>query len=387
MITKLIGIGAGGNKAAICAVKNQVIDIDNTMLINSTLKDIPKDYDGTAIEFSNSYGGCGKERKMSYELCSNSIQDGTIPLEDFLHIGKDDQAELVVLVSSTEGGTGSGSTPLLAKYIREVFGISVHVFLFIGFQEDVRGTKNTVEVFQELQNNFATEAVKLKKYLPECNNNRIKAEEKADIDFCKKLSVLIGLQLRDSDHNIDPTDLLKISTTDGYMVIESAIIEDKIKNRDQFRKVIIDMIDNSKTLDIDTPSQTRLAVIININKDSTDYIDYDDIITERFGQCYDKFEHIQDEGDMEQFVAFISAGSKMPMDELEAVYDKYHKMTSMVNKDKDAFFGTIRNKAFLDEDASFDIGSQKKNKAVTDKANFFNNLYKEKAIKESNDEF
>lgn len=387
MITKLIGIGAGGNKAAICAVKNQVIDIDNTMLINSTLKDIPKDYDGTAIEFSNSYGGCGKERKMSYELCSNSIQDGTIPLEDFLHIGKDDQAELVVLVSSTEGGTGSGSTPLLAKYIREVFGISVHVFLFIGFQEDVRGTKNTVEVFQELQNNFATEAVKLKKYLPECNNNRIKAEEKADIDFCKKLSVLIGLQLRDSDHNIDPTDLLKISTTDGYMIIESAIIEDKIKNRDQFRKVIIDMIDNSKTLDIDTPSQTRLAVIININKDSTDYIDYDDIITERFGQCYDKFEHIQDEGDMEQFVAFISAGSKMPMDELEAVYDKYHKMTSMVNKDKDAFFGTIRNKAFLDEDASFDIGSQKKNKAVTDKANFFNNLSKEKAIKESNDEF
>lgn len=311
MITKLIGIGAGGNKAAICAVKNQVIDIDNTMLINSTLKDIPKDYDGAAIEFSNSYGGCGKERKMSYELCSNSIQDGTIPLEDFLHIGKDDQAELVVLVSSTEGGTGSGSTPLLAKYIREVFGISVHVFLFIGFQEDVRGTKNTVEVFQELQNNFATEAVKLKKYLPECNNNRIKAEEKADIDFCKKLSVLIGLQLRDSDHNIDPTDLLKISTTDGYMIIESAIIEDKIKNRDQFRKVIIDMIDNSKTLDIDTPSQTRLAVIININKDSTDYIDYDDIITERFGQCYDKFEHIQDEGDMEQFVAFISAGSKI----------------------------------------------------------------------------
>ena len=56
MITKLIGIGAGGNKAAICAVKNQVIDIDNTMLINSTLKDIPKDYDGAAIEFSNSYG-------------------------------------------------------------------------------------------------------------------------------------------------------------------------------------------------------------------------------------------------------------------------------------------------------------------------------------------
>ena len=132
--------------------------------------------------------GCGKERKMSYDLCLNSIQDGTIPLEEFLSVGKEDQTELVVLVSSTEGGTGSGSTPLLAKYIREVLGISVHVFLFIGFQEDVRGTKNTVEVFQELQNNFATEAVKLKKYLPECNNNRIKAEEKAEKKAAKKAS-------------------------------------------------------------------------------------------------------------------------------------------------------------------------------------------------------
>lgn len=56
MITKLIGVGAGGNKAAICAVMNEVIDIDSTMLINSTLKDIPKDYTGICIEFSNSYG-------------------------------------------------------------------------------------------------------------------------------------------------------------------------------------------------------------------------------------------------------------------------------------------------------------------------------------------
>ena len=46
MYTKLIGLGAGGNKAAICAVKNQVIEMSNVMLVNSTLKDIPKDYDG-----------------------------------------------------------------------------------------------------------------------------------------------------------------------------------------------------------------------------------------------------------------------------------------------------------------------------------------------------
>ena len=171
------------------------------------------------------------------------------------------------------------------------------------------------------------------------------------------------------------------------MVIESAVIEDKIKNREQFRKIVIDMIDNSKTLDVDEPSQTRLAVVINIKKDSTDYIDYDDILTERFGQCYDKFEHIQDESDMDQFIAFISAGSKMPMDEVESVYNKYQKMTAMVNKDKDSFFGNMQKKTFANDDSNFDIGTQKKNKAVIDKANFFNKLSEDKKAKEIDDEF
>lgn len=387
MITKLIGLGAGGNKAGICAVMNHVMNIEDVMLLNSTLKDIPRDYEGLCIEFLDSYGGAGKERQMSYELCKKSIMNGHIPLEEFLHIGKPDQAELVVLVTSTEGGTGSGSTPLLAKYIREVFGVSVHIFLFTGFEEDVRGVKNTVEIFQELQDNFAVEAVKLKKYLVECNDNRIKAEEKADIDFCKKLSVLIGLQLRDSDHNIDPTDLLKISTTDGFMVIESALIEDKIKNRDQFRKIIIDMVDNSKSLDIDEPSQTKMAVIINIKKESTDYIDYNDILVERFGQCYEKFEHIQDEGDMTQFVAFISAGSKMPNGELDVVYNKYKEMTSRVNKDQDAFFGTIKKKSFLDADDAFDMGDQRKDKRIADKNSFFSKLDIEEAKKKVEDNY
>ena len=43
MICRLIGIGAAGNKAAITAVENNIISVKKTMLINSTLKDIPAD--------------------------------------------------------------------------------------------------------------------------------------------------------------------------------------------------------------------------------------------------------------------------------------------------------------------------------------------------------
>ena len=64
MFCKLIGLGAAGNKAAICAVQNSVISIKNTMLINSTLKDIPAEYqskEGAVVyQLFGAYGGCGK---------------------------------------------------------------------------------------------------------------------------------------------------------------------------------------------------------------------------------------------------------------------------------------------------------------------------------------
>ena len=374
MITKLIGIGAAGNKAAICAVKNNVVDMEDTLLINSTLKDIPYDYKGKVIEFSNSYGGCGKERKISYNLCKNSIMDGTISIEEFLHIGEDDEAELCIIVTSTEGGTGSGATPLLAKYIKETTGVKVHVFAFTGFEEDVRGMKNTIEFFQELQNNFTVECVRLPKFLKECNNNKLKAEIEADKLFCEKISVLMGTQIRDSEHNIDPTDLLKIATVEGFMVIETTRFDERIKNREQFRQAIIDMIDNSKSLDLDEPSQTKMAVIMNINKNSTDYIDYNDILVERFGMCFEKFEHIQDESDMPQFFSFISAGSKMPTVEIENIYNKYKASTERVNKTTDNFFDELKEKEFADDDSMFDIGSHQKTKPTKNRDSFFKTL-------------
>lgn len=369
MRVKLIGVGAGGNKGAITAVQNNVISINDNLLINSTLKDIPHDYEGKAIEFSNSYGGAGKERKISHDLCMNSLQDGTINLEEYLNVGQSNQCELCVIVTSTEGGTGSGAAPVLAKYVRDVLGIKVYVFAFTGFEEDVRGVKNTVEFFQEMQDNFIVGCIRLTKFLTQCNGNRLKAEVEADKEFSKKLSILMGNLLRDSDHNMDPTDLLKISTTEGYMIIEYSEIKDKIKNKEQFTKFLINMIDETKSLDLDNPSQKKMAVMININEGSTDYIDYLDILTERFGLAFEKFEHIQNEADMPEFFAFISAGNNMPTDEVTQIYNNYQSMVQNVNKAKDNFFSNVQKVSFSEDDDMFDLGSSKS--STINKDDFF----------------
>lgn len=373
MITKVIGIGAAGNKAAINVVENKIIDIDSVMLINSTLRDIPQDYKGLKIEYDGSYGGCGKERNIAYDLAMKNLAGGKLPLEEFLHIGKPDQAELVVIVTSTEGGTGSGSSVTIGNYIQNVLGIQVHLFGFAGFKSDVRGLKNTVEWFQELEDGFTVECIENSKFLDECRGNKIKAEKEANKEFGKKLGILMGNTIRDSAHNIDKTDLLKIATEPGFMFIESETFE-KVKNKEQFEKVVIDMIDNTKSIDIKEITSKRMAVIINIDESSTDYISYEDILEERYGTPYETFLHIQHEADMPEFIAIIVTGVKMPVEEVQKIHSEYMARMNRVDRDKDSFFSAAKNLK-LEDDSSLSL---QKNKSTMSKADFFNKMNSKK---------
>lgn len=374
MNVKLIGIGAAGNKAAINAVENKVIAMEHVMLINSTLRDIPADYKGLKFEYAGSYGGCGKERNIAFDLAMKNLQEGVLPLEEFLCVDNEaKKAELVVIVNSTEGGTGSGSSVVIGKYIQQVLGIQVHMFGFAGFKSDVRGLKNTVEWFQELEDEFTVECIENSKFLPECRDNKIKAEKAANVEFGKKLGILMGNPIRDSSHNIDPTDLLKVSTEKGFMIIESTNFE-KIKNREQFESIVIDMIDNSKSIDIREITSTKIAVIININSASTDYISYEDILTERYGQPYEMFLHIQHEADMPEFIAVIVSGIKMPVEEVQRIHSEYKARMSRLDRTADSFFAAAKNLE-LDDDADLSL---KDKKPTVNKSDFFGKMNNKK---------
>ena len=370
MITKVIGIGAAGNKAAINVVENHVIDMDSVMLINSTLRDIPVDYKGLKIEFDGSYGGCGKERNIAFDLAMKNLQSGKLPLKEFLHL--DDptkRAELVVIVTSTEGGTGSGSSVVIGKYIQQVLGIQVHMFGFAGFQSDARGLKNTVEWFKELEDDFTVECIENAKFLSECRDNKIKAEKAANAEFGKRLGILMGNPIRDSDHNIDKTDLLKVSTEKGFMFIESIDLE-KIKNKEQFENMVISMIDNTKSIDISEITCRRIGVIINIAESSTDYISYEEILHERYGIPYEMFLHIQHEADMNEFIAIIVSGVKMPVEEVQKIHNEYKTRMSKVDRNADSFFAAAKNLVF-DDDTSLSLNVKK---STVNESDFFGKM-------------
>ena len=368
---KVIGIGAAGNKAAIQLIKDQVVPRSSVMLLNSTARDIPTEYkDDLAIEFGD-VKGCGKERDIAKRMIVDALQSESIPMDKFI----DGDEKMFIIVTSTEGGTGSGASVVIGEYLQEITGAPVHEFAFTGFEDDARGLKNTTDWFNDLNEKFVVEAISNKKCLDFVDGNRKAAEDYANKIFSKRVAILLGNYIVPSETNIDDTDLFKISTTPGFMTIESIGL-DKIRDKDQFNSRVQDMIDNSVSLDTEE-SCKRIGVIINAGKKTASAIDDSfDVIKKKYGYPLEIFNHLQSV-DEDEFIHIVISGMKFPLDEIKETYNKFKKQMERIDLEKDSFFGsnsrfdtTIGN--------SIDVGSYAKNpvskdinKAKKAKASFF----------------
>ena len=331
---KVIGIGQAGNKAVINLLEHGVVNQNDIILINSTLKDIPEKYREFALKLEGSEG-CAKERNIANNICKMNLQNGNLNV-DALMQAEDSE---VIICTSAEGGTGSGASSILAQYFSDVLGKTVHMFVFGGFETDVRGLKNTVEWFKETSPNYIVEAVCNSKFLPECNGNNLKAEAAANDEFVERIKILLGKTIVESETNIDDTDLLKLTTTPGFMAIEHGEIG-KPKNVEEFNKAVSLIIDNSKSYDVE-PTGQRLGVILNINDKIADSIDYQfNVIRKKFcEQPIEVFTHIQHIDAMPNSISIIVSGLKMPIEEIQEIYTSYKNRIEAVDKSRDSFFG------------------------------------------------
>jgi cell division GTPase FtsZ len=350
----LIGIGAAGNKAVLSTIEEGIIDVKDTCIINSTSKDFPKDYYGNTICLSKVDTGCGKERPVALTYAKAAISRGDFDIitntEEFVKV-----YDSVVIATSVEGGTGSGATPIIAKFFSKVHKKNVHIFAFTGFQDDVRGLANTVEFFKEIEDTFTTHTISNAEFMPQAGNNKIKAEELANKEMAKRISVLTGQDFIEGRQNIDDTDILKLSNTTGYMTIEKKYFDKSLETREDFEKIIKNMIYNSASISVDEPKAKRVGVILNIAPASEDAIDSTfESLKKRYGNPYEFFEQIQWDGKRE-YIAFIASGMKMPFDKIKEVYDKYVEQAKAINSDTDSFYADMQDLELLEEDNKFNM--------------------------------
>lgn len=358
----VLGLGAAGNKAVTRAIQLQVIKPAYCVLINSTEKDIPADFKDNSIIIGNNLKGCGKERNISKNAIILFLKGNDV----FSNIPKD--VDRIVVVTSTEGGTGSGSAPILAKYIRDVVGINTSIFAFTGFENDARGMKNTISFMKELDDETTIQIVSNKKFLEEADNNFPKAQQLANDEFCKRLAIMSGQVLTESDQNIDDTDLHKLIDAPGLLDITYTDIKNPLKNKEAFDKLCSTMVDESKSVDFE-PTASRIGFIYNgTSRDSIDF-SYR-VFKSKYGEPFEVYTHLQENTIYKkEFIACIASGMKLPLEVIQKTYEDYLDRTSKISKDKDSFFDAINSFEEPEEDKIFDM---KRRHPKSDKKSFFN---------------
>jgi cell division GTPase FtsZ len=361
---KFVGIGAAGNKAALELVNQEICDVNDVVLVNSTNRDMPADFEGSEVIISENNAGCGKERAIAKQYAIETIKTGVF---DNLFDGYDS----VLVVTSVEGGTGSGSTPVIAEYISKVLNKNIHILAFTGFEEDVRGLENTVEFFQELDFEADVMTIRNSAFMFAAGRNKFKAEKMANDEFVFRCKVLLGIGMIDSTQNIDDTDIFKVVSTTGYKTIEHIEFNNALVDMNEFNKLCKQMLYNTKSVKSDKPGQLRMGVILNIAPESEDALDTSfDIIKSTYGIPYECFQHVQYDGGT-QYITLISSGMKLPLEELKGVYERYKAATAAVDKNKDQFFSELNKLKKEDGDESYDMIQTSRSHSAVDKSDFF----------------
>ena len=258
---------------------------------------------------------------------------------------------MIIIVTSSEGGTGCGASTVIADYMSSLLSIPVHMFVFTGFEDDVRGLKNTVDWFSDLKPEYVVQAISNKKFLESCGNNRFKAEAAANEEFANRIGILLGTEVYPSDNNMDDTDMLKLTTTPGYMTIETCHLT-KLKDTEQFNALMQTMIDDSKSLDTEQ-SARRIGIVFNGSPKTQAAIDTSfDLIRQQYGYPIEFFQHYQNVQD-EEFINVIVSGMKLPIDDIKGAYERYKKQLDRVDRTKEQFFDKKLETSDIDE---YDMG-------------------------------
>lgn len=352
---KLIGVGAAGNKAAIEVLEAGVMSERDVYLFNTTEKDIPDKYKDNEslvhlIDNNNFYGGgSGKEHMRGRKAIVNAIKAGAIDLDAFVN----NDSKMVIIVASTEGGTGSGAAPIIAKYY-EANGYPVHVFALVGFQDEGRGIDNTLKFFSAFgESKLVTIHTILNDRFKDYTESYATAEEAANKEFANQVNILLCNELIPSKQNIDNTDHYKIISTSGYGVIKHIPLID-VKNIEASNKLIKDAFDNNTCMDYEEGyGKLVLAVIINASERTLDNIDdrYD-VIKRYIGIPYEIFRHIQNDGS-EEYMDVVIAGLPYPEKPISQLVALKEKIENAGNRRKS--FADIIGDMGIDDDDSLDM--------------------------------
>lgn len=328
----IIGLGNTGNQVAALAKEKLGIPV---VAINSSEKDletvpnnIPKklisDKDGLSA-------GAGKDRNLAKSYLKDSI---TNLLKDQEMIDMISPLDVVFVVSSTGGGTGSGTAPLLANILEATFADTKVIMIGVlpVNNEALSAHVNTLEYLNELYKVMENQTYMLYDNDKCSGMPSYKLLEKVNNEIVKDIDVLrCTYNFTTKLDSIDDRDAKRLISFPGRIVISR--VED-FKEKDTDNMSIEDMlIDNiKKNCHVDAQRDKKImasGIITNLSQVLTEEFDNNIPKVRDFtGDPIHAFNHIyvNDDRKMPNNVYLIMSGLTPVNDKINLISDRIEEI-------------------------------------------------------------
>lgn len=344
----IIGIGNAGNQVAVLANEELRLPV---MAINSSEKDLETVPDSVPKKIitdkDKQSQGAGKNRKLAKSYLKDSIM-GFLSSEEVKEFIT--SLDVVMIVSSTGGGTGSGTAPLMTSIINSTFAgvktILVGILPVNG--EALSSHVNTLEYLNELYTSLPDQTYMLYDNDKLGNIPSYQMMEKVNREVIKDVNVIqCKYNVTTKFDSIDEEDMQRIISFPGRIVV--ARLED-IKEKDCDNTTLEDMlIDNlKKNCHVEAQRDKKVTasgVITNLSLALSETFDnHIPKVREFIGTPIHDFNHIaiNEDRKMPNNVFLILSG-------LTPVNDKIHKISDRVDEINE------RQKQMEEENALNDI--------------------------------
>lgn len=329
----IVGVGNGGCQIAAKAYEEKGFD---AILFNTAQSDMNR-IEADLPKFVVGSQGSGKDREEARKYLQQNSEVLSDPvIEKFIR-----NNDVIVVINTTGGGSGSGIGPFLTMFFKNKasqLGLADDKHLMCVYvtprkDEGLIAYQNTAHYIQERR-----KLLTLVPYM--CYDNSIYKEsstaklfERVNSDIVEDLCVLRGDYINDSElESIDTNELLEIIKCPGRIVVFRAANISK-RNPKSIDVLLEDSYYDSSIVDIgDNPSGSLMAVISNLDGVMQGRFDINQPIPNLIdpARFVNRFNHIYVPSRNEpNSVYVVVSGLDDPTQKIKEVVDRVEELTSV----------------------------------------------------------
>lgn len=336
----VIGCGNGGNQVTVSS-KNLMEDVP-VLAINSSENDLNTLPDNIPRKIIGDGKGSGKNRSESKEFLSETIME-LLSDNEFRDFVK--ELDIVFVVSTTGGGTGSGIALLLTKIVQKGFP-KVHVIpvgIMPSLKRDGESTQtNSLEYLDELYNILGPNTTYMlydnDKYSKE---GTVTMMERVNMAIANDINVLrCNYNFPTKYASIDEKDMLNIIRTPGRLFVAS-LVDMKEKDLDDctIEDKVIEEIKSNAHVELQRDKiVSRSGIILNLSSQIlSSFNTHMENVQDFVGSPVEEFEHIyvNDDRKLPNNVFYILAGLTKINDRIRKANDRIIEFEELRKQQED----------------------------------------------------